>query len=72
MLVQVKGLDVSVDVLIKKDGTFNVTVQTPDEKKVLQIEDNFTLADSVIDAKIDGESGAVIQLVTIIESFTKV
>ena len=64
MLVQVKGLDVTVDVLIKKDGNFRVSVATPEEKRVLEVENNFTLADSVIDAKIDGKSCAVIQLVT--------
>ena len=64
MLVKVKDMDVTVDVSLTKEGNFSLTVAMPDETQVLEVENNFTLADLVIDAKIDGKSCAIIQLVT--------
>jgi hypothetical protein len=52
-------------VKVKKSGGFEVTVDVDGETRVLDIDDNFTLSDSVIDSRINGQNAAIIQLVTI-------
>jgi hypothetical protein len=52
-------------VKVKKSGGFEATVDVDGETRVLDIDDNFTLSDSVIDSRINGQNAAIIQLVTI-------
>jgi hypothetical protein len=44
-------------------GDFEASLDVNGEKKVVVVKDNFTLADSCIDAVIDGHKSHVIQLV---------
>ena len=65
LLIQLQGRDVPVNVKVKKSGGFEATVDVDGETRVLDIDDNFTLSDSVIDSRINGQNAAIIQLVTI-------
>jgi len=63
LLVQIKGRDVNVSVKTLPCGNFEASVDVDGEKKVCKVDNNFTLADSCIDAVIDGEKSNVIQLI---------
>lgn len=63
--MKVKGVDVPVTLKASKDGGYEASIDLNGETKVHHIKDNFTLADSYIDAVIDGENKSVVQLVII-------
>jgi propionyl-CoA carboxylase alpha chain len=63
LLINIKGRDVKVSVKTLAGGDFEASLDVDGEKKVVVVKDNFTLADSCIDAIIDGHKSHVIQLI---------
>jgi hypothetical protein len=62
-LVNIKGTDVNVGMRVKKCGNFEAVVEVDGVKRVMEVDNNFSLADSVIDSVIDGKKSSVSQLV---------